>query len=127
MIAPDWPAPVNSRGRRRDGGVSFTIATTQRDSVDEIGQSPISLRCSTGRLNPSTISPTPSDILLRRSLALWSNSVALFYWTQGRPRMPGCPALAMTPDFLPRRSAVSYRQSPCSHQFPKRNRYLFVR
>ena len=83
MIALGWPAPVNSRGRRRDGGISFTIATTPRDSVDEIRQVPISLRCSTGRLSPSTISPTPSDILSRLSLALWSNSVAPFLLDRG--------------------------------------------
>jgi hypothetical protein len=67
MISLGWPAPVNPRGRRRDGGVSFTIATTPHDGDDEKGQSPISLRHSAGRLNPSTISPTPSDILLRLS------------------------------------------------------------
>ena len=47
------------------------------------GKAPISLRCSAGRLNPSTISPTPSDILSRLSLALWSNSVAPFLLDRG--------------------------------------------
>ena len=83
MIALGWPAPVNSRGRRRDGGVSFTIATTLRDSVDEIRQVPISPRCSAGRLNPSTISPTPSDIVLRFLLAPWTCSMAPFLSAAG--------------------------------------------
>ena len=73
-----WPAPVNCRGRRRDGGVSFTLATTPRDGDDETGRSPISLRHSAGRLNPSTISPTPSDIFLKLFLAPWIHSMALF-------------------------------------------------
>jgi hypothetical protein len=78
MVHLDWPAPVNCRGRRRDGGISFTLAPTPRDGDDETGRSPISLRCSAGRLNPSTISPTPSDIVLNVLLALWSLHGALF-------------------------------------------------
>ncbi len=78
MISLGWPAPVNYRGRRRDGGVSATIAITSRDGDDERRQNQISLRRIAGRLNPSTISPTPSDILSRLSLALWRNSAAPF-------------------------------------------------
>src|SRR3984893_15656505 len=83
MISLGWPAPVNPRGRRRDGGVSFTIAPTPRDGDDENGQSPISLRHSAGRLNPSTISPTPSDIVLRFLLAPWTCSMAPFLSAAG--------------------------------------------
>jgi hypothetical protein len=33
-ISRDGPAQVNDRGRRRDGGVSFTVTFTQRDGED---------------------------------------------------------------------------------------------
>jgi hypothetical protein len=89
MIHLGWPAPVNYRGRRRDGGVSVTLATTPRDGDDEIRQSQISLRRSAGRLNPSTISPTPSDIVLKLFLAPWNFPWRFFYWTVGA--LPNAP------------------------------------
>ena len=35
MIALGWPAPVNSRGRRRDGGASFVIALNRCGGEEE--------------------------------------------------------------------------------------------
>ena len=63
-----------SAGRRR----KLHTRITPRDGDDGIRQSPILLRLSAGRLNPSTISPTPSDIVLRLLLAPWIRSMAPF-------------------------------------------------
>ena len=68
-----------SAGRRR----KLHTRSTLRDGEDETRQSPISLRHSAGRLNPSTISPTPSDIVLRFLLAPWTRSMAPFLLAAG--------------------------------------------